>query len=357
MKNRLIILGLMATAQLSLTSCSDNQLSISDASSELQTEVLTDLSLDVITETYADVQNNARTLNAKAEDLTIGDEAALQAIKDAWKDARASWEKSEGFLFGPVVYKGIDPAIDTWPIDLSTINSILESDQGITSSLLENNHTACGFHTIEYFIWGMDGNKSATELTQREIEYIVAATENLKEHARELYIGWCHNGKYFASNFIDAGGSTSIYPSKENALKEIAEGLVIIANEVANGKIETPLNGDDGSANSAAVASRFSHNSKLDLANNIRSIQNIYLGNYDGIKGSGLTALVVKANATLDSKIKVAITGAITAIKTIPGNFSQAIVNNRTAVKNAQSKVSELHVLLQSELLPLISEL
>lgn len=357
MKKRTFILGLIATAQLSLIGCSDNDASVSDTPSTLQTEVLTNLSLDVITETYGNLYNNALTLHQTAENFTIGDEQALQELKNAWKNTRAPWEKSEGFLYGPVVNKGIDPAIDSWPVDVNAINSILESSEEITSSLLENNNTARGFHTIEYFVWGIDGNKSAADFTAREIEYLIAATENLKEKTHQLYMGWNNDGEYFASNFIDAGENSSIYRSKANALKEMAEGLAIIADEVANGKIETPLNGDNGGAKPEAEESRFSHNSKLDFANNIRSIQNIYLGNYDGAKGKGLTAVVVKANATLDSNIKTAITDAITAIETIPGTFTQAIVNNRTAVENAQNKVSELHLLLQSKLLPLVSEL
>lgn len=360
MKNQLIILVLIVITQLSLTSCTDNKALISETStvsSALQKEVLTNLSVDVIVETYADVQNNSRYLNTKAKNLTIGDEQALQVVKDAWKDARASWEKSKGFLFGPVVEKGIAPAIDTWPIDLNAINSILESGQKISSNSLQDNNTARGFHTIEYFVWGMNGNKSASELTQKEIEYIVAATENLKENARLLYIGWCHEGSYFASNFIDAGESTSIYSSQEDALKEIVKGMVAIADKVANEKIKTLLIETYADLRPEAIESRFSHTTKSDLVNNILGIQNIYLGNYENINGIGLSAIIVARNSTLDEKVKIAITDAITAIENISGTFTEAIVNNKSEIRNAQAKASELHALLETQLLPLISEL
>lgn len=357
MKKRLIILGLLTISQLSLTSCSDNEAESTNTTNTLQTEILTNLSTDVITATYLDLYTNAQILHTNAENLSIGDDAALQAVKDAWKSTRAPWERSEGFLFGPVDTEGIDPAIDSWPVDVNAINSILSSNQEITTSLLESNNTARGFHTIEYFIWGIDGNKTAAALTDREIEYLVAATQNLMEKTQQLYTGWSVDGGYFASNFINAGESSSIYTSQINALKEIAEGMVIISDEVANGKIEEPLNGNNGGPKPQAEESRFSHNSKLDFANNMRSIQNIYLGGINGTTGKGMSELVAKNNATLDTQIQAAITEAISSIEIIPGTFTEAIVSHREAVQNAQTKVATLHSLLLSELIPLVSSL
>jgi len=70
-----------------------------------------------------------------------------------------------------------------------------------------------------------------------------------------------------------------------------------------------------------------------------------------------LTDLVASKNATLDATIKAKISDAITAIEAIPGTFTDAIFNNRTAVQNAQQKVAELKVTLESQLQPLISNL
>ncbi|MEH6406555.1 MAG: imelysin family protein [Leeuwenhoekiella sp.] len=359
MKKSIFILGLAITLQASLISCSDNDAVTeeTDTSATLYAEVLSDVSLSVITETYSDLYTNSVSLTVAVKALTVGDEEALQTVKDAWQATRAPWEKTEGFLYGPVDTEGIDPAIDSWPVDVNAINNILSSTSDINSSLLESNNEARGFHTIEYFVWGLNGNKTAAELTDREIEYLTATAENLEEKTEELYMGWAAEGSFFASNFINAGESGSIYTSQKGALQEIAEGLAIIADEVANGKIETPLNGNNGGAKPEAEESRFSNNSKLDFANNIRSIQNIYLGDYDGQAGMGLTNIVVESNVELDTNIKVALTAAITSIEAIPGTFTSAIENDRAAVADAQTKVTELLTLLQSGLVPFISNL
>jgi uncharacterized iron-regulated protein len=43
--------------------------------------------------------------------------ANVVAAAEAWKETRKHWELSEAFLFGAVADFGIDPHIDTWPLD------------------------------------------------------------------------------------------------------------------------------------------------------------------------------------------------------------------------------------------------
>ena len=353
MKKNIFILGL---ASMLFVNCSDNESDPVVADNTINQEILTNTSLNVITATYKELYDNSVLLTTACQNLSIGNEAELTTVKNVWASTRAPWEKSEGFLYGPVDTEGIDPAIDSWPVDVNAINNILNSSQAITSSLLDNDD-ARGFHTIEYFVWGLNGDKTASQLIARELEYLVAASQNLQSKTLQLYNGWLQSQGNFANNFISAGQSGSIYTSQKNALLELVEGIIIISDEVATGKIETPLNGDNGNASPQDEESRFSNNSKLDFANNIRSIQNIYLGDYGTTQGKGLTDLVASKNATLDATIKAKISDAITAIEAIPGTFTDAIFNNRTAVQNAQQKVAELKVTLESQLQPLISNL
>ncbi|MBC5836194.1 imelysin [Flavobacterium sp. F372] len=353
MKKNIFILGL---ASILLVNCSDNESESVDTQALTNKEILTNTAVNVITATYKELYDNSVILTTACQNLTIGDETELTAVKNAWASTRAPWEKSEGFLYGPVDTEGIDPAIDSWPVDVNAINNILNSSQAITSTLLDNDD-ARGFHTIEYFVWGLNGNKTASQLTTRELEYLVAATQNLQSKTQQLYNGWLQSQGNFANNFINAGQSGTIYTSQKNALLELVEGIIIISDEVATGKIETPLNGNSGAASPQDEESRFSNNSKLDFANNIRSIQNIYLGDYGTTQGKGLSDLVASKNATLDATIKTKISDAITSIEAIPGTFTDAIFNNRTAVQNAQQKVAELKVTLESQLQPLISNL
>jgi putative iron-regulated protein len=358
MKNRVSAIAFLLLAQLTITSCSNNDGESIDPNAPLYKTVLTNVSQDVITKTYQSMNDNSATLVTAINNFTIGDAAELTTMKNAWMATREPWEKSEGFLYGPVDTQGIDPAMDSWPVNVNDINAILNSAGAITSELLENNNEARGFHTMEYFIWGLDGNKTASAFTAREIEYLKAAAQNLHSKTTQLYNGWIASSGNFQNYFITAGESgNSVYTSQKTALLELVDGIITIADEVGNGKIETPLNGNNGGAKPEAEESRFSNNSKLDFANNIRSIQNIYLGDYNGVDGKGLTDIVLLTNPTLDTSIKTKITAAINAIEAIPNTFTDAITNNRPAVQNAQAKVSELQLLLDSSLKPFISNL
>lgn len=347
MKRRIISLGLVAIAPFAFVNCSSNDDStIVDSNAGLYTEVLTDLSLDVITDTYEDLNTKAVALRTAVNALTIGDETALTAVKDAWKATRSPWEQSEGFLYGPVDTGGIDPAMDTWPVDVTAMNAILLSTATITPATLEQNQEARGFHLIEYLVWGINGNKAASALTAKEIEYLKAAAQDLQNNTQLLYDGWKVSGGNFSRNFILAGtGGSSIYTSQKDALEEVIDGMITIADEVSTGKIQVPL--DEGVSQEE---SRFSNNSKKDFADNMRSIKNIYLGDFNGNIGKGLTDIVSVGNPTLDATIKTKINEAIAAIENIPGTFTQAVTSNVSAVEAARDKVTELQTLLQGQL-------
>jgi putative iron-regulated protein len=351
MKNRIATLATLTLAVF-FANCSDNNNDpiTYDPNSALYTGVLTDLSREVITDTYESLNTNALALKAAADAFTIGNDAQLATLKSAWQATRAPWEESEGFLYGPVDTDGIDPAMDTWPVDVNAMNNILSGGDPITAATLEANNETRGFHLIEYLVWGINGNKTAADFTAREVELLRAAAEDLQNNTQTLYDGWKIDGGNYGSNFINAGQSGSVYISQKVALEEIVNGLITIADEVATGKIQAPL--DEGAT---VEESRFSNNSKLDFANNMRSIQNVYEGNFGGNENNGLTNIVALTNPALDTEIKTAITTAISAIEAIPGTFTDALTNNEAAVINAQEKVAALQTTLQTKLLPFIS--
>ncbi len=359
MKNVNFKLITLSIISLILWNCSDNDSTETTTTTTDYSDILTNKAANVITLTYKNLNDEAATLQTAVNNFTIGDETTFEQIKEAWRATRIPWEQSEGFLFGPVgeTQLNIDGKVDSWPVDVTAINALLNSGNSITNAVLETNNNTRGFHTIEYFVWGLDGAKTASDLTTRDVEYLKVATTDLKNNTQALYDAWQPNGGNYQHHFINAGQPNTDYTSQKVALQEIVAGMVTIAEEVAGGKIETPLNGNNGNAKPEAEESRFSHNSKADFSNNIRSIQNAYLGDYDGFSGKGITDIVAELNGSLDLTIKAQIEEAIDAIETIPGTFTDAIVNNRAAVQNAQQKVLDLQETLQSDLTNLISNL
>ncbi|MEG0851812.1 MAG: imelysin family protein [Flavobacterium sp.] len=355
MKNYLVKSVALAMTAFTIASCSDNDEPMVDpVETATLKEAVTNTSNNIIINTYGNLNQKAAALHTAVTQLSTSLTVEnLTKAKNAWMETRVYWEQSEGFLYGPVDTEGIDPAMDTWPVDVTAMNDILNSSSPITVATLENNNEARGFHLIEFLLWGENGTKTVDQLTPRQLELLKAAAQDLHNNTQKLHNGWIASAGNFVDNFINP--SPNAYPSYTVVLEEITEGLIIIADEVANGKIEDPLNSEGSTPNAELEESRFSNNSKTDFIDNMRSIQNIYLGTANGVgNGKGLSTLVNAKDPVLDAKIKNAISDAIMGLDAIPGTFSNAIFTNRNQVKAAQIKVSALHTVLQGELKPFV---
>ena len=80
---------------------------------------------------------------------------------NAWLEAREPWESSEAFLFGPVDELGLDPNMDSWPLDQDAIVKILKSgnyngmnwSDGDSDEAIEAAQSVRGFHTLEFLLF------------------------------------------------------------------------------------------------------------------------------------------------------------------------------------------------------------
>jgi predicted lipoprotein len=348
-----IILTTIAAFALSLTSCKkDNDETTPVAN---YSDHIANATNEVIIKTYANLNTSAGVLETALATLEANQTTAnLESARQAWRDARKPWEQSEGFLFGPVDQQGLDPAMDSWPVNVIDLNNVLSNGTALTKTYIDGlDGTLKGFHTIEYLMWGTSGSKLIGDFTAREFEYLTACAQSLKGATNQLHNAWISSGENFAANLLTAGASNQFYPSQKAVLQEFVNGMITIADEVANGKINDPFS----QQNITLEESRFSANSKTDFADNIRSIYNLYTGSISGSNAKSISTVIQEKNATLDSKIRSQINSAIDAIINIPGTFTTAITANPQAVQNAQDKVRDLLTTLQGDLLTQINNL
>ncbi len=118
----------------------------------------------VVLPTYADlVENNTKLFNAITALRLNPCDATFADAAEAWLVAREPWETSEAFLFGPVANLGLDPNMDSWPLDVDMIKNILangdfsdlewsgeydEDDEGIEAA-----QNVRGYHTLEFLLF------------------------------------------------------------------------------------------------------------------------------------------------------------------------------------------------------------
>lgn len=116
----------------------------------------------VILPTYKDLRDKNAALYTAVRNLSdTRSNAAFEAACEAWLEARAPWEMSEAFLFGPVVALGLDPNMDSWPLDQDAIVNHLSSGNvsdliwgdGDDDGKVEAAQNIRGFHTLEFLLF------------------------------------------------------------------------------------------------------------------------------------------------------------------------------------------------------------
>jgi uncharacterized iron-regulated protein len=278
-------------------------------------------------------------------------DAGVQQACQTFLAAREQWEKSEAFLFGAAGDYGVDPHIDSWPLDEDAFNTLMNSPSMIAALDGEDGDVVAGerlgnallgFHGIEYILFRDGQPRSASAITADQWKYVVAVAGDLRNRCYQLEVGWMGSdapeahiakledlemqytvagGDYsYGENIKKAGQAGSTYSSRSAALMAILQGCADIADEVGSSKIYAAWHGED----ITYIESPYSYMSITDFHNNILSIQNVYLGGVEGQRNNdkSLHSYVKSLNAGLDSKVMNAIDNALAKIDAMPAPFA-----------------------------------
>lgn len=128
--------------------------------------IIVDYVNNVVKPTYELLVTRNVALNTAVRALANNPSTStFAAAANAWMEAREPWEMSEAFLFGPVADLGLDPNMDSWPLDAAALKNILsngrfeelewegefdEEDETIGAA-----QNVRGFHTLEFLLFYM----------------------------------------------------------------------------------------------------------------------------------------------------------------------------------------------------------
>ena len=138
MKKLCIFAWLLMAGSMGLVSCSsdddDNKDDNRLAEKEQAMQAITDQYVNnVVFPIYKSLANQTSTLFEQLADakgkLRAGTltQCDIDKICNTFVSARSAWEQSESFLFGAATDFGIDPHIDTWPLDRTALAKALSS--------------------------------------------------------------------------------------------------------------------------------------------------------------------------------------------------------------------------------------
>lgn len=127
----------------------------------------------VVLPTYKELADANTALHTAVQQLKASpSDATFEAAAGAWMTARQPWEMSEAFLFGPVDELGLDPNMDSWPLDQDAIKNVLSSgdfsgmewdgdyegedengDMSKRAEEIAEAQSIRGFHTLEFLLF------------------------------------------------------------------------------------------------------------------------------------------------------------------------------------------------------------
>jgi putative iron-regulated protein len=315
-----------------------------------------------------ELQNAVRAFTAKPS--TEG----LAAARKAWLAAREWYGQTEAFRFygGPIDDdKGAEGRLNAWPLDESFIDSVKgkpasgivgDRKQLITKANLARlnerggeENIACGWHAIEFLLWGQDFNTDGpgargfedyvdgkTANADRRRQYLDVVTELLVDDLRYLVGAWVASARNYRERF-ERGDVESV--------RKMIVGLGSLSRgELGGERMEVAMNTRDQEDEHSC----FSDNTHRDIVNNALGIENVWLGRLlrrDGstLQGPSLRDLVAAKDAALAAKATQQIAASVAAARAIQAPFDREIGGGKDGKGRERVQVTIDSVVQQSK--------
>ena len=347
----LIAASILLTVNFS--SCNKDPQPTTEEANKAQKEAIVKQYLNhTVYPTYAQLAEKTDALVGKLDALKANKtQANVNAATATFLEARHWWELSEAFLFGAASDFGIDPHIDSWPLDEDAFNNLMASPNMIAMLANDEDGTVAGeqlgnallgFHGIEYILFRDGEPRNVADINDDMMTYALAVSRDLRNRCFQLEVSWNGNAPQahkdlmeelefnttvnsssntYGENMTLAGQAGSTYATFTNALEAIADGCIDIADEVGTSKIGKCHTGQD----ITYVESPYSQKSITDFYDNINSVKNAYMGGMENQRDEALSlhTYIKEYNAALDTKAVNAIENALTKIQAMKAPFVQ----------------------------------
>ena len=349
----------------------------------------------VIYKIYGNLADAAEQLYSQLAAMKASEsysQAQIDQLCTTFLDARKWWEQSEAFLFGAATAYGIDPHIDSWPLDkdklaksLSNAETIADLDAEGAGAVDEVGAASLGFHGIEFIIFRDGKNRKASALNgieddeafagrnvtgKSEIIFATAVAEDLRNYCFELQAAWdpscpasrvslvedelelnttMDSGLTYGENLLQTGKPGSTYRGWSEAVASIlVAGCSNICNEVANTKIGTAHYVSGSDYDPDYIESPYSKKSYQDFKDNILSIQYSLYGAQGANQAmdASVSSFLKKNKWSRAGELDTALAAAVKSLD--EAMAKGAFVDNPTSAEaeNCITKINALDALL-----------
>jgi predicted lipoprotein len=317
--------------------------------------MLTNLSTNIIIPGYINFQASAVSLDSAITAFNASpDNGKLVNLQTIFKTTYQNWQSVSAFDFGPATTENLRISINTFPADVTQINSNVSTGNYNLATL--TSLPAQGLPALDYLLFGTGANNAAilTEYTTdsqaaNRKAYLSAVSTLIKTKATNVLNAWKTT---YPATFISADG-TDVGSSIGQLTNQLNQDFEVIKNY----EIGIPLGIQSmGTAFPTKVQAYYSQISVQLALLHIQSIENIYLGkSAKGVDGLGFDDYLINANAqynggSLNDAIKAQFATAIAKLQALSDPLSTQITSNTAAVTAAYTALQLLTVQLKTDM-------
>ena len=334
-----------------------------------------------------DLFNKLVEAKAKLRAGTLA-QSDIDAICNVFLSARSAWEQSEAFLYGAATDWGIDPHIDTWPLDRTALAVALSNKEAIAvlddieGGAIENarvqvGEQQLGFHGIEFILFREGKNRTVEALMgtetdnafagrnitgEEELVFAAAVAGDLRDKCFQLEVSWlgekaakAHRDRveecefnttvgggeyYYGENIINATQAGSTYASWRGVMNTIlVAGCSNICAEVSGQKIGQAYTGEDTNY----IESPYSQRSYYDFFDNITSVQYALNGQMSAQPhANSIMAYLQKYNPDMAADLQEDLNKALQVLTTAKAGTPFVLDYHSANAKAAMDAINEL---------------
>ena len=302
----------------------------------------------IVEASYADSVAEAQALDASLEALAADPtQANLDAARQAWLDSRVPYLQTEVYRFydGPIdnPEDGPEGLLNAWPLDENYIDyvdgdanaGLINDDTSLDAATLEGlnevggeKNIATGYHAIEFILWGQDlsdtgpGDRPYTDFVEgadgtasnqdRRKEYLTVTGDLLVDHLTMVHDAWTPTATY----------RTDFEAAPEESFAKILTGMIILSGfETGGERLQAALDSGDREDEHSC----FSDNTKVDMVEDVRGIQNVWNGAYGTVSGTGVKDVVAAVDSDLADQITAQIQESLDLANALENPFENEI--------------------------------
>ncbi len=319
-------------------------------------EVLTSLADDLIVPRFQQVAQEMDDLNmALAALCSNGGSGELEAARQAWREARIPWMRSQAMWFGPVMDRRSRSLVDWAPIDSERIEKSLSKRETVTPNDVREflGATQRGMGAIEYVVFG-DDTEVLASLGERggiRCQYLTALGDVAAEETAAVVADWAGDGTDSDGYAGYFKGTANIALVDQQAVDEVVRTSVFITRSISDMRLGKALGETDGHPDPSAIPGGAGNNAVSDLRNQVLGMRDTYQGAGDTL---GISDLVRGVSADADERMRGHFQQALAAVDGLEEPLRETMAQDPGPAQLAYQRMQELQRALNTEVVSLL---